>query len=316
LFVSHNADDAAQYLVSCGIRYRIAPLKSQSGRIEIRSVANVVKGINFARVGVEEPVVITPMESASAYALVFPRAGSTTLSLGRNEIDLVRPNAAIVDPQRVVSIRRSARSENYGVHIERHILVARLSDLIGAAVTRRLEFAPQFDRSLGAVEGLRAFLDKFDQTAILPALVHAPSSAARLSELLADLLLELLPHNYQEALRRTPKLIAPKHVKRAIDHIKAYAAPSLATKDLVRVSGVSLRALQYGFRKFLGVTISEYERSIRLEHARRELESNPDEPIGVIARRWGFTNVTRFSSEFEFAFGISPVALRAKHRRV
>lgn len=273
-------------------------------------MSGMIEGVNFARATFEEPVEIVPREEFDALELLFPVQGSTAITLGQRSIDCGGQHAAIFDVKQMQLLRRSGASENYGVFIDPKILTGRLFELTGTPVTRRLEFVPEIDLEQPSLIALRAFLTCIEQTDILPGLQNAPQSKMRLSALVADMVLELLPHTYRDALQRTPGLIAPRHVKRTIEYIQANAQQGVSAADLVRISGVSLRALQYGFRKFVGSSISEYERSVRLDRARRDIERDPVERIAVVCQRWGFSNFTRFNTQFEAAFGISAVNLR------
>lgn len=104
-------------------------------------------------------------------------------------------------------------------------------------------------------------------------------------------------------------MIAPQHVKLAIDFIHGYAETIPSGTELAALSGVSLRSLQAGFRRFVGVSIGAYQRQIRLERARADILKDPSIPIEDIALRWGFTNAGRFSRYFKAAYGIFPTQL-------
>lgn len=310
-FVSYNAEEASEHLGACGIRLRIASLNAETGRIELGCISRTLDGAMLLRAAFEQRVEMVPLAGFEAYGILIPLSGTTAIDLGDETIECTRHNAAIFDLQQAKALRASQHCENFLVFIDQKVLTKRLFELTGAPVTKALRFAPAFDLNQAPVAALRALLTALDKTMLVSALGGAPHSARRLSALLTDLVLEILPHNYRDDMRRTPNLIAPKHVKRTVEYIQAHADTPLAAEDLVDVSGVSLRALQYGFKKFLGVSISEYERSVRLDRARRDIERYPAEAVGLIARRWGFSNFTRFNTQFEAAFGLSAVMLRA-----
>lgn len=92
------------------------------------------------------------------------------------------------------------------------------------------------------------------------------------------------------------------------------ANPNTATSgaELAVMSGVSLRSLQAGFRRFAGMSIIAYQRQIRLENARKDLLEEPAIPVIDIARKWGFSNAGRFSRYFREAYGISPLSVERK----
>lgn len=101
--------------------------------------------------------------------------------------------------------------------------------------------------------------------------------------------------------------IAPRTVKFAIDFINEHPHLSPSGSELAALTGVSLRSLQTGFRRFIGSSITAYQRQVRLDRAREELLRNPSTSIENIALYWGFTNVSRFSRYFKAAFCVSPL---------
>ena len=286
-FLSYDADEATDQFASCGIGLRISPLGTATGRIELGAASRMPDGVTVTRIAFEQRVEMLPLEGFEVYGVLIPLAGTTEIDLGAEVIHCTRSGAAIFDLQQTKALRHSQHSESVLIFIEHKALTKRLFELTGAPMARKLRFTPAFDLNQAPVAALRAWLAGLDKTMLVPALAGAPQSAKRLAALLTDLLLEILPHNYRDDMRRTPSLIAPKHVKRTVAYIQKHADTPLAAEDLVGVAGVSLRALQYGFKKFLGVSISEYERSVRLDRARKDIERNPAEQVGTVARRWG-----------------------------
>jgi AraC-like DNA-binding protein len=313
-FVSDDVNAAIQHFGACGLKLSIRPLGERPGRIELNTVSRAVDGVIFTRSAFDEPVEIKH-DAADAYQLLMPLRGSTIVDLGERAITCESNGAAVFNVADIKAVRRSAQSENYAVFVSHRVLTNRLFQLTGAPVLRQLSFQPEPELSRATLAALGAVLAGLEATLLVPGVRDAPHSAKRFAELLADLMIELLPHNYQDALSRKVNLIAPEHVKRTINFIKNNTDRLLTAEELVPVSGVSLRTLQYGFQKFLGVSISDYERSVRLDRARRDIERNPGERVAVVARRWNFSNFTRFNTQFEAAFGISAVALRASRNQ-
>ncbi|MGO7785636.1 hypothetical protein ACC717_36985, partial [Rhizobium ruizarguesonis] len=69
-------------------------------------------------------------------------------------------------------------------------------------------------------------------------------------------------------IHRIPQLVAPWHVRRAIDYMHANIAEPLTMTMVADDVGVSLRALQKGFKAFRGTSPGSYLRTIRLQAAR------------------------------------------------
>jgi len=125
-----------------------------------------------------------------------------------------------------------------------------------------------------------------------------------------DAVLEAWPHNFSQVLRRPEALIAPRHVRQAIDYIQAHPEIQVSGTDLARLANVSLRALQEGFRRFAGTSIVGYQRQVRLERAYETLRQGTPASVTEVALRLGFSNVGRFSQYFLSAYGVSPADVR------
>jgi len=77
--------------------------------------------------------------------------------------------------------------------------------------------------------------------------------------------------------------------------------------------GVHPSHLSRTFRKHFGQTLGEYVRSLRIDHAVRQLAST-DSPIGHIAATAGFSDHAHFSRECKKRLGMTPVELRRSVR--
>ena len=80
-------------------------------------------------------------------------------------------------------------------------------------------------------------------------------------------------------------------MRTAIDIIEAGAHLPLTISALARQCHVSVRTLQEGFRRHVGMSPMAYVRAVRLRRAHRDLRSPDPSQITVaaIAHRWGFT---------------------------
>ena len=82
--------------------------------------------------------------------------------------------------------------------------------------------------------------------------------------------------------------------------------------DLARLSHVSQRALQEGFRRFVGMSIVAYQRQVRLQRAYEALVRGHAGSVTEVALSFGFSNVGRFCQYFQSAYGVSPAELKAR----
>jgi transcriptional regulator GlxA family with amidase domain len=105
-------------------------------------------------------------------------------------------------------------------------------------------------------------------------------------------------------------------VARAEEIIRACCREPLSIQDLATSLGVTVRALQMGFRRHLGCTPMQYLLSRRLEMAReRMLAPDAQSNVQYVAMSCGFINMSKFSSRYRAMFGELPSETLARGRR-
>lgn len=84
----------------------------------------------------------------------------------------------------------------------------------------------------------------------------------------------------------------------------------IGLSEIAAAANLTPRAVQYMYRRHLGVTPMEYLRRVRLDRAHRDLQAaNPAvDTVNSIAGRWGFAHAGRFSVAYRRVFGMSPSA--------
>lgn len=135
-----------------------------------------------------------------------------------------------------------------------------------------------------------------------------PLVTKQMEDLLLTQFLTLLPNSYQDALNgRSMTTVVPYHVKRARDYIYAHADETLGLADVARAAGCSYRGLQRGFMDAYGVSPMAYLRLVRLKRVRALLlTAQGEQTISDIAKRWGFTHMSRFAEAYCREFGELP----------
>ncbi|GGQ77040.1 AraC family transcriptional regulator [Couchioplanes azureus] len=106
-----------------------------------------------------------------------------------------------------------------------------------------------------------------------------------------------------------PGRVPPATVRRAVAYIDAHAADPVTAADIAAAAGVSVRALQAGFRRHLDTTPLGYQRRVRLERAHRDLQAadpTTGATVATVARRWGFTDMSRFAADYRTTYGQPP----------
>ncbi|WP_320780488.1 AraC family transcriptional regulator [Streptomyces sp. CRN 30] len=102
----------------------------------------------------------------------------------------------------------------------------------------------------------------------------------------------------------------PATLRRAIAYIDDHADRPVSVADIAGAAHVTIRALQYAFRRHLDTTPLAHLRRVRLSHAHRDLvAATPYSGATVteIAARWGFFHPGRFAALYRGAYGRTPL---------
>ena len=95
--------------------------------------------------------------------------------------------------------------------------------------------------------------------------------------------------------------------------MRAHLADPITISDLLLTSGCSRTGLYSSFKETRGYTPMEFLVEQRLQKARRDImNSSPDETIGSIALKSGFSHFGRFSHIYRERFGELPSATPRK----
>ena len=130
---------------------------------------------------------------------------------------------------------------------------------------------------------------------------HKTDSAAKLA--IEGLALELLA----EATRQPSKGIgaAPLWLRQAREMVIEHFSETLKLTQIAAEVGVHPVYLATAFRQKFGVTVGEFVRRLRIEHACAELNKE-DLPLSAIALQAGFADQSHFSKVFKSYVGMTP----------
>jgi AraC-like DNA-binding protein len=171
-----------------------------------------------------------------------------------------------------------------------------------------LDFEPSLDWTTGLGFSLKHQLDfVMQEFRREDGVASSPVALASLTDLLVALVLRGAAHNYTDRLASTADRAIPAYVRRAEDFMRAHGAQPIRMSHVAAAAGCSLRTLTAVFRHFRGNTPLAVLHAIRLDlvHAEFALGSG-DRAVATVARRYGFTNTTRFAAAFRRRFGKTP----------
>jgi AraC-like DNA-binding protein len=101
----------------------------------------------------------------------------------------------------------------------------------------------------------------------------------------------------------------PDFIQRVQQIIRASLAEPPSLAEIARVLGVSREHLARTFRFYVGMTISEFVRSVRMAHS-KELLTDPALCLGSVALQSGFYDQSHMTRAFKMSTGMTPSQYR------
>jgi len=183
-----------------------------------------------------------------------------------------------------------------------------LEHMLDEPLHQPLDFEPSLDWSTGLAASLKHQLDfvmqEFQRE---DGVASSPVALASLTDLLVSLVLRGAAHNYTDRLANTGGSAVPVYVRRAEEFMRAHGAQPIRMAHVAAAAGCSLRTLTTVFRHFRSNTPLAALHAIRLDLARADLALGTcNAAVATVARRYGFTNTTRFAAAFRRRFGETP----------
>lgn len=274
-------------------------------------VAHEGYSINYVRYGC--PVEINPGKLDKFYLLQIPLTGGSELRCGAHRIHTGPKTASLISPTLETTMRWHAETGQLIVLLERARVEKMFAALTGVPVPS-IEFRPDVHRTAEAGAAICAQAELM--RALSEAGTHSRLSHQQLRDTLTTLLLSFQPHGHSHMLEAPASAPAPRHVRRAEDHIVAHLEEDLCLATLATACGVSLRTLQTGFRQFRNTTISAFIKDRRLERW-HQLLSDPSCDAGVVAlaQKSGLSNPGRSAFDYACRYGCKPSETRRRALR-
>jgi AraC-like DNA-binding protein len=148
------------------------------------------------------------------------------------------------------------------------------------------------------------------------ALLDSPIGLRRIRDGFINLTLMSMDIDALAEIAGPARTIPHGHLQRAEEFMRAHADLPIGISDVAAHLGISVRALQYTYKRLRGTTPLAALLQCRLDGVRAELASGPILSIAGVAAKWGFTHLGRFSRQYQIAFGekASETSARARAR--
>ncbi|WP_068085207.1 AraC family transcriptional regulator [Novosphingobium rosa] len=305
-FASSDVDAVRDTVARIYCDHRLTPCE-RGRKVDAWQNAVRLKNTTLSAMSYGGAVRVEPGRLENFYLLMLPYAGTAQVEAGGRSVVASEGVGTMLSPTDPVSMEWSPDCAKLMVRIEREAMEQQLATMLGRPLRAPLTFRlamPKAGHGGNWWQFVQLLAGQVEQFAGPGG--HATSLNLLETALIASLL-EGQWHNYSESLSSRGCSIAPRHVRMVENYIEAHAAEAISMEDLVRVSGVSGRALYDGFRRFRETSPMAHLRSVRLQRVREELLQAADKTtVSEIAGRWGFFEFGRFAGQYRAMFGEAP----------
>lgn len=283
----------------------LGPTPRLDVRLSAVSLGGVTAGV--LRYGVDVEVVND--EPLNSYYVNVPLAGTAISWSGTDRVVSSPSRAAVFLPDLPGGIKWAGDCAQLCVKFTREALELELEGLLGRPMAKPIRFAMSMDLTTATSQGWLAILAFFKRECARPVgIAQQPIAARHLEHLLLHGFLLAQPHSYSDSLNDPHPSVQPRAIREAVDVMESHPEQPFTATDLARRAGVSVRALQDGFKHHVGMPPMTYLREVRLTRVHAELSAPGPGPVTVaeVALRWGFVHLGRFGVSYRRKFGVPP----------
>jgi len=306
VFRSPDLGEAERFVGEIFSPHRLDPRGRQWGEVRLQYAPLDALSLCFLDYG--GAVDIDAESFRDFFLLQFPLRGSMEARRSGERIEARRDRPVVLSATHQWDLKWGERCASLLIRLERPEVESALARMLGQPLADPLVFDTEMSRETGAARSLwhsvRALAEDLRGTG---AVISQPAARRAAEQSVIHTLLCTQPHNYSDGLRGGRSPAAPRHVTRVEAYIREHAREPLSVEDLVAVSGVSLRSLYDGFKRFRGTSPMRYLRDFRLDNVRRELErAGSEASVTQVALGWGFLQLGRFAAHYRERFGETP----------
>ncbi|MGJ4943222.1 AraC family transcriptional regulator [Bradyrhizobium sp. HKCCYLS1011] len=310
-----DIDQAAEQIGRIFCPHRLQPVDRTAQHFGAVHNCAAFDGFSINYVAYGGVVTIDPGCLERFFLVQLPLSGAAGIRAGSREVESRPDVASLLSPTLPTRMVWDDCAQLI-LLVDRRLVEQRAAALSGKMV-QPITFDAAIDVSEGCGSMLAARIHELAGLAerIGPHRILSAVAAADWRESLLDLLLVRRTHNLSDAVLRFSgrSEALPRRLQRAWDYLQAHATKPL---DLVRLAdtvGIGIRALQCGFRRHFGSSISEMLLDLRLAQLNARLMNAPPEVhIIDMAFDLGFTHLGRMAGAYKAKFGETPSATRRR----
>jgi AraC-like DNA-binding protein len=307
-----DVDEAAEQIGRIFCPHDLKPAQARAAGFSARHNCAAFDGFSINYVTYGGSVSIDPGCLERFFLLQVPLTGTARIRAGAGDFDAVPDRTASLLSPTIPTRMMWSDCAQVILLLDRRMVEQRAAALSGR-VAGTVEFDPVIDLDAPSGRALRTSLGGLMTLAerLGPSGRLSPVATADWREALLDHLLNGQRHGLSDAIRtfsgQAERL--PRALRVARDRLADSAGEPLDLAQLACAAGIGIRALQLGFRRHFGVSISEMLLDMRLAglHARLA-QARPDASITEIAFDLGFTHLGRMAGAYREKFGETPSA--------
>jgi AraC-like DNA-binding protein len=255
-----------------------------------------------------ESFVVKKVEKSSNYSFHFVTQGQCEIGYGNQHFTANAGDVYVLHPAQQAKEHWIGDCEQLILRISTDELATAAAKVLG----QRLEGNLQFD-TLTADPGIACWLKSLpqlreDNAGETTSLFDNSRVAYHFEQSLLMMLLSSLSHSSSFNMAHSRSTPAPYYVKRVENYFREHFADDITMDDIVAVSGVSVRTIFYGFKRWRCTSPMGFLRDLRLDKAQAMLCQGASGPraVSAAAMAVGLTNLSQFSKLYKARFGLNP----------
>ena len=283
-------------------------LRARGSLVQLENIS-LVYGYGSSGVAIGYP-------EAPRFRLLTALSGKGFAAIGNSALALDSNQSSVISPGQKVALHTDVSHEWFNLWIDPCAFERKLTYLLGAWPSGKLEFETAVNRNTPRFRQLWRLILFFAEQLNATAEPLPPLVLRELEQTILVSFLSANRHTFSDLLEREPKDTLPSHVRRAEEFIEAHWDQAISIEQLVEATGVGARAIFRTFQRSRGYSPMAFARMVRLRHA-REMLAMPDLETSVtsVAFVCGFGNLGHFARDYRETFGERPSETLARAAR-
>lgn len=282
--------------------YPRAELRDSAGDFHYEQTTLGDGGVNFTRFKINSRMdIAVDFDGVAAFGLRI--GGRYAVQSNRQNLDTSQPFLFTPGPGSSISEELDVLMVNIDLDVLAHAAAQR----VGADAAKLAFHSNHAVSETRRQHWLRTVGYAWNSVMNVPELFHDDAIRAATVEMVTATALTAFAIE-ADASPRASDAASSAAIRRAATFIEDHADQPLTVAAIAEAARLSVRGLQLGFQRGLGVSPMSYVRSVRLEAAHAELLAADvaDEQVATIARRWSFANPGRFAALYRERFNERP----------